>query len=171
MTYMLNSIDEAIDEKYLVTKPIKNQAKVGSMVHIMNAKQNKNGILIDYRITTTGQNYMVKFQNINEFYKWARPDSFIARHYESFSKKEIKDYIAVNNRTFVNFCLPILLVALVVIWICALVFVKGTIGFILGGVLSVVALFGIVFFNNKSRSSMKQKMYHKVSKKWGIEFK
>lgn len=171
MTYMLNSIDEAIDEKYLVTKPIKNQAKVGSMVHIMNAKQNKNGILIDYRITSTGQNYMVKFENINEFYKWARPDSFIARHYESFSKKEIRDYININNRTFVNFCLPIFLVALVIIWILALVVIKGTVGIVLGAVLSVVALLAIVIFNNKSRSSLKQKMYRKVSKKWGIEFK
>lgn len=168
---MLNSIDEAIDEKYLVTKPIKNQAKVGSMVHIMDAKQNKNGILVDYRITTTGQNYMVKFENINEFYKWARPDSFIARHYESFSKKEIRDYISVNNRTFVNFCLPILLVALIAIWIVSLVVVKGVLGIVLGVVLSLVAAAGVVIFNNKSRTSLKQKMYQKVSKKWGIEFK
>ena len=86
MTYMLNDIDEAIDRKFLVTKTLSNQVQAGTIVHIMDAHSEKDGkVTVYYRITYTKQDYTVKFDNVKQFCKWARPDNFIARHYEGDS--------------------------------------------------------------------------------------
>lgn len=169
---MLNSIDEAIDGKYLVTKYEKNQADVGSMIHIMDAREDSDGVIIvDYRLPATGQNYCARFDNINQFYKWARPDTFIARYYENFSQKEIQNYIKVSNRTFTTFCLPFIAVALVVVWIFALAVIGGSGGIVAGAILSVVAFVAVMIIFNKQKSGVKLKMYHKVSaSNWGIDF-
>lgn len=166
MTYMLNSIDEAIDGKYLVTQAIKEQAGVGSMVHIMDAWEDNNGaVVVDYRVTDTGASYVIKLPDLNHFYKWARPDTFIARYYENFSKKEINNYIKMSNRNFVNFALPIIIACIVLIFI---ILHKQI---VLAIILSVVAAVVVSLVFRKLKSSIKLKMYQKVSGKWGIEFK
>ncbi len=139
MTYMLNDIDEAIDRKFLVTKKLNNQVEPGTIVHIMDAHSNKDGsINVYYRITYTKQEYTVKFDNVKQFCKWARPDNFIARHYENFNIKEIQRYVKVKDRTFTSFCLPLILLALLVIWILCLVLLGGgTLAIIAGVILSM----------------------------------
>ncbi|MBR1724372.1 MAG: hypothetical protein IJ723_05060 [Ruminococcus sp.] len=166
MTYMLNSIDEAIDGKYLVTQSVRDQAPVASMVHIMDAWEDNDGaVVVDYRVTDTGASYVIKLPDLNHFYKWARPDTFIARYYESFSKKEINNYIKMSNRNFVNFALPIMIVCIVIIMI---IFHSKI---VLGIILSVVAAVAVYFVFRKLKSNVKLKMYQKVSNKWGIEFR
>ena len=39
MAFMLYSIDEAIDCKYVVTKALKGQAKIGTLIHVMDARE------------------------------------------------------------------------------------------------------------------------------------
>ena len=125
MAFMLYSIDEAIDRKYVVTKPLSGQAKSGTLIHVMDTHETSDGITVDYRVTKTGQNYVVKFPTVKEFCKWCRPDTFIARHYDSLSKKEIRQYLKITSRTFTSFCLPLIVVALAIIWVLAMVVIKG----------------------------------------------
>ena len=82
MAYMLKNISDAVDGKFLVTKSRPKQAEAGTIVHIMDARKLKNGgYQLDYRVTSTGQNYLIEFATLKEFYAWARPDTFIARNY------------------------------------------------------------------------------------------
>ncbi|MBP3267949.1 MAG: hypothetical protein J6M07_06480, partial [Ruminococcus sp.] len=62
MAFMLYSIDEAIDCKFIITKTMSGQAKVGSLIHVMDTKENSDGITVFYRITKTGQNFVAKFE-------------------------------------------------------------------------------------------------------------
>ena len=175
MTYMLNDIDEAIDRKFLVTKTLSNQVQAGTIVHIMDALNNKDGtVTVYYRITYTKQDYTVKFDNVKQFCKWARPDNFIARHYESFNIKEIQRYVKLKDRTFTSFCLPILLVVIAVIWaICLLLFKKDTFGYVLGVILTVGLSVIITFWYRSSRQRELIKLYSKVSanSNWRVNFK
>ena len=176
MTYLLNNIDEAVDRKFLVCKNISNQARAGTMVHIMGS-DDSSGINVKYRVTDTGQDYNIQFDTLKDFCKWAAPDTFIARYYENFSNKEILHYIKVTNRSFASFCLPIIAAALVVVWVLALVVLKGIVHLgggicgIIGGVLSVVAIVAVIYMYRQQKSSVKLKLYRKVSSNWGIEFK
>lgn len=170
MTYMLNSIDEAVDRKFLVTKSLSNQVKAGTLVHIMGTKEIDDGVVVDYRVTDTGQDFSIRFAGVKEFCQWARPDTFIARYYESFSQKEILHYIKVNNRSFVNFCLPIILGVVVVAIILALI-IKGTVGVIVAVVLSIAGVAASMFLYNSQKKNVKLKLYQKVSTNWGIAFK
>ena len=169
MAFMLYSIDEAIDGKYVVTKSLTNQAKAGTLIHVMDARENSDGIQVDYRVTRTGQNFVIKFETIKQFCKWARPDKFIARHYENLTKKEIRQYLRVTERTFVSFCLPILVVLLAIIWTVSLAVIKGTLGIVLGVVLSIVAFFGVLIMLNKQKENVKLKLYSKLN--IGVSFK
>ena len=175
MTYMLNDIDEAIDRKFLVTKKLNNQVEPGTIVHIMDAHSNKDGsINVYYCITYTKQEYTVKFDNVKQFCKWARPDNFIARHYENFNIKEIQHYVKVKDRTFTSFCLPIILCVWAVIWaLSLLLFGTKTLGIVLGIVLSVLTAVAItmVYRNNRQKSLIR--FYRKVSanSNWGVNFK
>lgn len=171
MTYMLNSIDEAVDQKFLVTKNLANQVKSGSMVHIMGTKDIDNGVVVDYRVTDTGQDFSVRFQTVKDFCNWARPDTFIARYHDSFSTKEIQHYIKVNNRSFTNFCLPIIAAALIVIWILGIAVIKGAAGTVLAIILSLAAVGGTFFLYTSQKKNVKLKLYQKVSSNWGIAFK
>lgn len=175
MTYMLNDIDEAIDRKFLVTKKLDNQVEPGTIVHIMDAHSNKDGsISVYYRITYTKQEYTVKFDNVKQFCKWARPDNFIARHYENFNIKEIQHYVKVKDRTFVSFCLPLILVVLAAIWIlCIFVFKGGTVAIIAGLVLSIIAAVSITMLFRNNRQKALIRFYRKVSSNsnWGVNFK
>ena len=169
MAFMLYSIDEAIDCKYVVMKTMSGQAKAGTLVHIMDTNENSNGIVVDYRVTRTGQNFVIKFDTVKDFCKWARPDTFLARHYDSFSKKEVMQYLKVKDRTFVSFCLPLIAIALVIVWILALAVIGETAGVILGVVLSIVAVLGVLFLFKTTKEKTMLKMYSKVG--MGINFK
>ena len=169
MAVMLYSIDEAIDRKYVVTKPLNGQAKVGSLIHIMDAKESSNGITVDYRVSQSNQSFVAKFETLKDFCKWCRPDTFIARHYESLTKKEIRQYLTITGRTFTSFCLPIILVALVVIWVLGLVIIKGVAGIILSVILSLVAVLAVLFVFKSQKEKIKLKLYSKVNV--GVSFK
>ena len=175
MTYMLNDIDEAIDRKFLVTKKLNNQVEPGTIVHIMDAHSNKDGsINVYYRITYTKQEYTVKFDNVKQFCKWARPDNFIARHYENFNIKEIQRYVKVKDRTFTSFCLPLILVALLIVWAAVLLLFGGKpIGIILGVVMSILVAVLITITYRSSRQKELVKLYSKVSanSNWRVNFK
>ena len=170
MTYMLNSIDEAIDRKFLVTKSLGNQVKAGTLVHIMGTKEIDDGVVVDYRVTDTGQDFSIRFQGVKEFCQWARPDTFIARYYESFSQKEILHYIKVNNRSFVNFCLPII-AGILVVAIILMVALPKPVGIIIGIILFIAGAVGTFFIYNSQKKNVKLKLYQKVSTNWGIAFK
>ncbi|SDB17279.1 hypothetical protein SAMN02910317_00901 [Ruminococcaceae bacterium FB2012] len=169
MAFMLYSIDEAIDRKYVVTKPLSGQAKSGTLIHVMDTHETSDGITVDYRVTKTGQNYVVKFPTVKEFCKWCRPDTFIARHYDSLSKKEIRQYLKITSRTFTSFCLPLIVVALAIIWVLAMVVIKGTVGIIIGVVLSLAAVLGVLYLFKAQKEKIKLKLYSKVNV--GVSFK
>ena len=173
MTYMLNDIDEAIDRKFLVTKSLSNQVEAGTIVHIMDAVNEKDGsVTVYYRITYTKQDYTVKFENLKQFCKWARPDNFIARHYESFEIKEIQQYIKMKDRTFMSFYLPIILVALVIIWAVALI-LKKPIFYVVGGVLSAAIIGLVIYLYKVVKHRTMIRLYSKISSNsnWGVNFK
>lgn len=175
MAYMLNDIDEAIDRKFLVTKSISNQVPAGTIVHIMGADPHKDGtITVYYRITYTKQDYTIKFDNLRSFCKWARPDNFIARHYESFNKKEIQRYIKIKDRNFSNFCLPIILFALVLVWAAAIILLDDMMfAVIVGAAVSVLMIVLITLAFKTSKHKAMMKLYSKVSARsnWGVSFK
>jgi hypothetical protein len=173
MTYLLN-VDEAIDRKFLVTKSIKGQAEAGTIIHVMDAEKVSNQLLVTYRVARFNgkfhdyQDFNAKFNDLAEFCKWAQPDNFIARNYESFSIKDIQHYIKVKNRTVASFCLPIIIVAAIIIWVLSLLVVKGTVGIIIGAVLTV-AVIALVFSTFKSQKKKeKMRMYKKISSGWGV---
>lgn len=176
MTHMLNSIDEAIDRKFLVTKPMKAQAEPGHVIHVLNATKRKDGYLVEYRVTDVGKGYSFRdyaavFKTVADFCKWARPDTFIARHYEAFDLKEIQNYIKVSDRSFVSFALPIILVGLVVVWALGLFVVTGGKGIALAIIGSLVVAGGVSYFFRWQKSKVKLDLYGKISTNWGVSFK
>lgn len=173
MALYLYSIDEAIDRKYVVTKSMNSQAKAGSLIHVMDcSEKGDGGVSVSYRVTETGQNFDVSFSNLKQFCKWARPDNFIARHYENLTTKDILYYIRVTSRTFVSFYLPILIAALVLIWIISLALIKGIAGIIIGAVLSAAAVAGIIFYYKYQKKRVSMNIYSKAgSNRWGVVIK
>ncbi len=169
MAFMLYSIDDAIDCKYVVMKTMSGQAKAGTLVHIMDTNEKSDGIIVDYRVTRTGQNFVARFNTVKDFCKWAHPDTFLARHYDAFSKKEIQQYLKVKERSFVSFCLPIILIALVVAWVLGLVVIGGGAGIAVAIVLSIFGVLGTLFLFKTSKEKTMLKMYSKVNV--GIGFK
>lgn len=171
MAFVLNNIEEAVDGKFLVVKNLTNQADVGTVVHIMGTNKSSDGsVTIDYRVTGTGQDYEARFSSIKDFCNWAKPDSFIARNYDSFTKDEIKNYIKINNRTFASFCLPIMIVILIVAWVLGLAVLKGGLGIGIAIGISVIGTVASIIILKKSKTNVKMKLYKKLSSKWGIEF-
>ena len=173
MTYLLN-IDEAIDRKFLVTKTVKGQAEAGTIIHVMDAENDKNNVLVTYRVARFNgkfhdyQDYNVKFDDVNQFCKWAQPDNFIARNYESFSIKDIQHYIKVKNRTFTTFCLPLILLAAVIVWVLSFVLLDGILKIIAGACLTVVAVVLIFSTFRSQKKKEKMRMYKKISSGWGV---
>ena len=166
MAFMLEYIDEAVDRKFIVTTYQPKQAKPGTMVHIMAAFETEDGITVNYRVTETRQDFTIRFGNIKQFCKWCRPDSFVARHYESLNSKEIIQYMKITGRTFVTFCLPLILLVLAVIWLASMLFTKPPVNIVLGAVLSVVAIAAIILYYKAQKTHATVKMYNKVSSKW-----
>ena len=173
MAYILKNINDAVDGKFLVTKTFPKQAEAGTIVHIMDARKLKNGgYQLDYRVTSTGQNYLIEFKQLTDFYAWARPDTFIARNYNSFSKKDILHYVKVTSRTFQSFCLPLIVAADVVVWVLAFVLMgTATSKILFGFLMSIVAAGVVIFIYVKQKSSVKMKMYQMIQSKLGIKFK
>lgn len=171
MAFMLEYIDEAIDHKFIVTSHQPKQAKPGTMIHIMAGFETPEGITVNYRVTETRQDFTIRFANIKQFCKWCRPDSFIARHYESLNPKEIIQYMKITGRTVTSFCVPLIVLLLVVIWLAALMLATPPISIVLGAVLSVLAVAGILFLYKKQKSQATVKIYNKVSSKWSVVIK
>ena len=173
MAYMLKNINDAVDGKFLVTKTFPKQAEAGTIVHIMDARKLKSGgYQLDYRVTSTGQNYLIEFKQLKDFYAWARPDTFIARNYNSFSKKDIMHYVKVTSRTFQSFCVPLIIAAVVAVWILAFILMKGVgMKILFGFLMSIVAAALVIFIYRKQKSGVKMKMYQMIQSKLGIKFK
>ena len=175
MNYLLN-IDEAIDRKFLVTKAMRGQADIGTIIHVMDAEQQGQAVIVYYRVTRYNekfhdyQDYTAKFENLAAFCKWAQPDNFIARNYECFSIRDIQHYIKIKNRNFASFCLPIILVAAIIIWIVALFVVKGVVGIVMGAVLTLVVIVGAFSLLKMQKKKEKMRLYRKVSAGWGVVF-
>ena len=155
MAFMLYSIDDAVDHKYVIMKPMNGQAKTGTLIHVMDTHSNSNGVTVDYRVTKTGQNYVAKFPTVKEFCKWCKPDTFIARHYDSLSKKDIRQYLKITGRTFTTFCLPLIVICLAVLWGVGIGVIGMPAGAIVAGILSVVAVIAILYVFK----AQKEKMY------------
>ena len=173
MAYMLKNISDAVDGKFLVTKTFPKQAGAGTIVHITDARKLKSGgYQLDYRVTSTGQNYLIEFKQLKDFYAWARPDTFIARNYNSFSKKDIMHYVKVTSRTFQSFCVPLIVAAVVVVWILAFILMKGVgMKILFGFLMSIVAAALVIVIYRKQKSGVKMKMYQMIQSKLGIKFK
>ena len=178
MNYLLN-IDEAIDRKFLVTKAMKGQAEVGTIIHVMDAEQQGQAVIVYYRVTRYNekfhdyQDYTAKFENLAAFCKWAQPDNFIARNYECFSIRDIQHYIKVKNRSFASFCLPIILVAAIIIWVAlALLMFKTNliVGVIIGAVLTLLVIVLAFSLLKMQKKKEKMRLYRKVSAGWGVVF-
>lgn len=174
MTYLL-SIDEAIDRKFLVTKSVKGQAEAGTIIHVMDAeKAPNNSIVVYYRVARFNQkfhdyqDFTAKFEDLSQFCKWVQPDNFIARNYESFSIKDIQHYIKIKKRTFASFCLPLILLAAVIIWGLSLYFMEAPISIIIASVLTVFVIVAIFSMFRTQKRKEKLRMYKKISTGWGV---
>ncbi|MDE7365078.1 MAG: hypothetical protein K2N27_09410 [Ruminococcus sp.] len=174
MALYIYSMDEAIDRKYVVTKSMSGQAQAGTLVHIMDCEEKGDGTYnVSYRVTETGQNFNLDCVGLKQFCKWARPDNFIARHYENLEQKDVLRYIRITGRSFVSFYLPIMLVILVIIWVVALLAIpKIVVGVIVGVVLSALDVAGIMFYYKYQQKHATMDIYNKVSSNsWGIVIK
>jgi hypothetical protein len=173
MTYLL-TIDEAIDRKFLVTKSIKGQAEAGTIIHVMDAEKVSNTLHVTYRVARFNgkfhdfQDYTAKFDDVAQFCKWCQPDNFIARNYESFSIRDIQHYIKIKNRTVTTFCLPLILIALVIIWALSFVLLTGVLRIVLGAVLTVIAVLLVFSLFRSQKKKEKMRMYKKLSSGWGV---
>ena len=167
MTYLLNDIQDAVDRKFLVTKTLPRQAEAGTVVHIMGTEQNSGGITVNYRVTSTKQDFSTKFESIKDFCNWARPDSFIARYSENLSLKDVQQYIKVKNRSFINFCLPIILVAVAIIWaVCLIAIPTKWVGIVIAACMTVLISFLVWTFFKTSKTKFMTRLYGKISSNW-----
>ncbi len=178
MTHLLN-IDEAVDRKFLIIKNMKGQAETGTIIHVMDAGKNSDGSLgVVYRVARFNekfhdyQDYTAKFESLAAFCKWAQPDNFIARNYEMLSIGDIQHYIKVKNRSFGSFCLPLILIAAVLIW--ALLIIALGVGIpsvVIGVLLTLVITAGVLLLMKNQKKKEKVRLYRKISSNWGIVLK
>ncbi|MDE6665760.1 MAG: hypothetical protein K2K14_06190 [Ruminococcus sp.] len=171
MRLLLNNIEDAVDQKYLITKSLKNQAEAGTVIHIMGAQTESDGVSVKYRVTSTGQDYTAKFADVKQFSKWATADNFVARYQDNLTTSEIKRYIKVRNNSFMaSGGIPVI-AGVAVIWLIMLVALVTKLlawwQILIGGVcLSVIVYFGITTFYKKRRSKVMSQIYNKVSTAW-----
>ncbi len=176
MTYLLN-INEAIDRKYLVTKSVKGQAEIGTIIHVLDAENVDGQVIVNYRVTHFDekfynyQDFTAKFDDISQFCKWAQPDNFIARYYENLNLKDIQHYIKIKNRTIMTFCIPLILIFTFTIWMLSLLLIGGTVAIVLSGVLTVVCSIAVFESFMAKKKKEKMRLYKKISERWGIVFK
>lgn len=168
MRLLLNNIEDAVDQKYLITKSIKNQAEAGTVIHIMGASTESDGVSVKYRVMSTGQDYTAKFADIKQFSKWATSDNFVARYQENLSASEIRNYIKVRNTSFMaSGGIPII-IGIIIVWALFVVLtVTKTIAWwqmLIAGVgLSVVVWFAVTTLYKRRRSKVMTQIYNKVS--------
>ena len=167
MGFMVYSINSAIDSKYVVVKSMKGQAKVGSLIHVMDGKETSDGVTINYRLTKTKQDYVANFDTLKDFCTWCMPSVFLARYYDKLSHREIIRYIKVENRSFLTFHLPVILICLVLVWagiVGAALFnlIAWSLGIIIGAVASVLIIGGVFLFDKISSKMMHERLYDKV---------
>ncbi len=171
MRLLLNNIEDAVDQKYLITKSLKNQAEAGTVVHIMGAQTESDGVSVKYRVTSTGQDYTAKFADVKQFSKWATADNFVARYQDNLTTSEIRRYIKVRNNSFMaSGGIPII-AGVAVVWLIMLVALVTKLlawwQILIGGVcLSVMVYFCITTFYKKRRSKIMSQIYNKVSAAW-----
>ena len=167
MAFMLFSIEDAVDCKYVVTKTVRQQAKAGTLVHIMDAKETSDGISVNYRITKTKQDFTIKFDTVKQFCNWCMPSQFVAKYYEKLSRKDVMTYIKSENRGFLTFYLPLILICLVAVWLVTMFVVKDMVGVmvgvIIGAVTSVVVIVAVFVVSNIAHHAMRERLYRKVS--------
>lgn len=170
---MYGNFNDIVDGKFLVLKKMSNQPQPGTMIHIMGVSQDQNNTYsVNYRVTETGQNSVNKFKNMKDFYSWARPDSFIAKNYEFLTLQEVQKYINVKKRNFLNFCLPLSIILLLIVWGLMLQLLSVPLSIIVGVVMSVVGCASILMFYRGQRKKIKSKMYKELlQKKFGVVFR
>lgn len=172
MKLLLNNIEDAVDQKYLITKSLKNQAEAGTVIHIMGAQTESDGVTVKYRVTKTGQDYSCKFADIKQFSKWASSDNFLARYQDNLTPSDIKQYIKVCDTSFMGSGgIPILagiaivLVALVVMLITSVI---QWWQLLIGAVcVPVIIYFVVSTFYKRRRNKVMSQIYNKVSASWG----
>lgn len=178
MTHLLN-IDEAVDRKYLITKNVKGQAEAGTIIHVMDAETNPGGsVNVLYRVARFNekfhdyQDFNAKFDSLAAFCKWAQPDNFIARNYEMLSISDIQHYIKVKNRNFTSFCLPLILIAAIIVWVLLYFLLDvGIPMIVLGVILTLLITAGVLLMLKKQKKKEKVRLYHKISSNWGVVLK
>lgn len=167
MAFMLFSIEDAVDCKYIVTKSMREQAKTGALIHVMDAQETSDGITVKYRVTKTKQDFTANFETVKQFCSWCMPSTFLAKYYDKLSSREIKKYIKVENRSFLTFQLPMILVLLAIVWVVALFALKDMLGLvmalILGGAASIVIIVAVLVVSHVAKNSMIERLYRKVS--------
>ena len=81
-------------------------------------------------------------------------------------------YVKVTSRTFQSFCVPLIVAAVVVVWILAFILMKGVgMKILFGFLMSIVAAALVIFIYRKQKSGVKMKMYQMIQSKLGIKFK
>ncbi len=173
MAQYLLEFEEAIDRKFIVTKTVSGQAKVGTMIHVLDCVPKGNGAhTVWYRVNETGQDFSQGFASVKEFCNWARTDKILIRHYESLSRRDVMQYLKITNGGFTKLFLPVLIIALILIWVVMLAAVGGVAGVAIAIVLSLLATVATLFLYKNKRKKAILAIYSKVSKNnWGVTFK
>ncbi|MBR5513333.1 MAG: hypothetical protein IKV85_05020 [Ruminococcus sp.] len=173
MAQYLLEFEEAIDRKFIVTKTVSGQAKVGTMIHVLDCVPKGNGAhTVWYRVNETGQDFSQGFASVKEFCNWARTDKILIRHYESLSRRDVMQYLKITNGGFTRLFLPVLIIALILIWVVMLAVVGGAAGIAIGVILSLLATVATLFLYKNKRKKAILAIYSKVSKNnWGVTFK
>lgn len=172
MRLLLNNIEDAVDQKYLITKSLKNQAAAGTVIHIMSTQTESDGVTVKYRVTKTGEDYSCKFADIKQFSKWASHDNFVARYQDNLTPSDIKQYIKVCDTSFMaSGGIPIIIGIAVALIILVVTMVIGKIAWwqlLIGAVcFSVIIYFGVTTFYKRRRNKIMSQIYNKVSAAWG----
>lgn len=172
MRLLLNNIEDAVDQKYLVTKSLKNQAEAGTVIHIMGAQTESDGVTVKYRVTKTGQDYSCKFADIKQFAKWASSDNFLARYQDNLTPSDIKQYIKVCDTSFMGSGGIVILAGIAIVLIALVImFVTSVIpwySLLIGAVcVPVIIYFGVSTFYKRKRNKVMSQIYNKVSASWG----
>lgn len=172
MRLLLNNIEDAVDQKYLVTKSLKNQAEAGTVIHIMGAQNESDGITVKYRVTKTGQDYSCKFADIKQFARWASSDNFVARYQDNLSPSDIRQYIRVCNTSFMASGGIIIIAGIAIALLAMLIaMIIGKIVWwqLLIGIVCfpIIIYFGVSTFYKRRRSRVMSQIYNKVSESWG----
>lgn len=172
MRLLLNNIEDAVDQKYLVTKSLKNQAAAGTVIHIMGTSTESDGVTVKYRVTKTGEDYSCKFADVKQFSKWASSDNFVARYQDNLSPSDIRKYMKICDTSFmasggvvtivgIALVLVILIIAMIAGKLAWWQLLVGTICF------SVIIYFCTTTFYKRRRNKIMSQIYNKVSAAWG----